>query len=161
MAKFNSGEQFKTSCTLWIRNDVQVPSQTTTHNLNKNAVYIHDMKYTCSHRYTSYAPSHRHARQCPQEHSYLPSAGRPRRQDCADSPSPDREATGGEGQPSPRTCALAQACDLLNPQGLFFIFSLLSRDLPLASAPMVTPAPRLRMWDSWGHKALFTHMTFS
>ena len=91
----------------------------------------------------------------------MPGAGRPRKQGSADSPSPDREATGDEGQLWPQTCALAQACDLLSPQGLFFIFSLLSRDQPLASAPTVTPAPRLRMWDSWGHKGLFTHMTFS
>ena len=91
----------------------------------------------------------------------MPSAGRPGRQDCADSPSPDREATGGEGQPWPQTCALAQAYDFLSPQGLFFIFSLLSRDLPLARAPTVAPAPRLGTWDSCEHKGLFTHMTFS
>lgn len=117
--------------------------------------------YTCSQRYTGYAPSHTHACWRPQEHSYVPSAWRPGRQNCADSPSPDREATGGEGQPWPQTCALAQACDLLSPQGLFFIFSLLSRDLPLAGAPTVTPAPHLGTWDSCGHKVLFTRMTFS
>ena len=41
----------------------------------------------------------------------------PRRQGCADPPSPDREATGEEGQPRPQTCALAQACDVLSPKG--------------------------------------------